>query len=110
MNTSATELRTPLAESVSVDAVSLTVELSDGRTISVPTSWFPRLLDACQAEREDWQLVGRGQGIHWRQLDEDVSVEGLLAGRASRESTSSLERWLSARRRGDQQAAIPGSD
>ncbi len=108
MSTSAIELRAPLAESVSADAISLTVELSDGRTISVPTSSFPRLLDARQAERDDWQLVGRGQGIHWPQLDEDVSVEGLLAGRASRESASSLKRWLSARRRDDQEAGHSG--
>ena len=58
----------------------LVVELQDGRTISVPLAWFPRLLHASTAERENWQFLGNGEGIHWPELDEDLSVAGLLRG------------------------------
>ena len=57
------------------------VRLGDGRTVSVPLSWFPRLASATAEQRADWRLIGRGEGIHWPQLDEDLSVAGLLAGR-----------------------------
>ena len=77
---------------------SLTVELSDGRTISVPLAWYPRLTHATGDERSRWRLIGRGEGIHWSDLDEDISVEGLLAGRPSGESQRSLKRWLELRR------------
>lgn len=76
----------------------LTVELSDGRTISVPISWYPRLAHATADERNNWELVGGGVGIHWPDLDEDISVQGLLAGRRSGESQASLQRWLETRR------------
>lgn len=75
----------------------LTAELSDGRTISVPLAWYPRLLNATPKERSNWRLIGKGQGIHWNDLDEDVSVEGLLAGRHSGESQASFKRWLEDR-------------
>lgn len=75
----------------------LTVELNDGRTISVPLEWFPRLVLATAAERKNWRLIGRGQGIHWIDLDEDISVEGLLAGQPSAESQSSFKKWLQER-------------
>ncbi|MCF8040211.1 MAG: DUF2442 domain-containing protein [Desulfohalobiaceae bacterium] len=75
----------------------LTVELNDGRTISVPLEWFPRLVHATEAERKNWRLIGRGQGIHWIDLDEDISVEGLLAGQPSAESQSSFKKWLQER-------------
>ena len=78
----------------------LTVELSDGRTISVPLAWYPRLLDATPDERENPQLIGNGEGIHWPDLDEDVSVENLLTGQPSGESAASFQRWLEARRKG----------
>ena len=58
----------------------LVVELQDGRTISVPLAWFPRLLHASTAERENWQFLGNGEGIHWPELDEHLSVAGLLRG------------------------------
>ena len=77
---------------------SLTVELSDGRTISVPLAWYPRLTHATPEDRNRWRLIGRGEGIHWTGLDEDISVEGLLAGRSSGESQRSLLRWLEGRR------------
>ncbi len=75
----------------------LMVDLSDGRTILVPLGWFPRLEHALPEERSRWRLIGCGQGIHWEDLDEDVSVEGLLAGRPSSESQKSLKKWLQAR-------------
>jgi hypothetical protein len=76
----------------------LAVDLSDGRTIQVPVSWFPRLEHGSRAERANWRLIGRGEGIHWPDLDEDISVESLLAGRRSRESDSSLKRWIESRK------------
>jgi hypothetical protein len=82
---------------VTVTADTLSVELSDGRGVSVPLAWFPRLLHGAPEEREHWELIGRGSGIHWPDLDEDISLEGLLAGRSSAESQQSLSRWLKAR-------------
>ncbi|HEY3354595.1 MAG TPA: DUF2442 domain-containing protein [Polyangia bacterium] len=61
----------------------LIVHLDDGRTVSVPLEWFPRLRDATPAERADWRLIGRGVGIHWEQIDEDLSVRGLLVPEAA---------------------------
>ena len=75
----------------------LTVELGDGRCISAPIKWYPRLAHATQQERNNWRLIGRGRGIHWGDLDEDISIEGLLAGRRSTESRASFRRWLTAR-------------
>jgi hypothetical protein len=76
----------------------LTVQLEDGRTLAVPLAWYPRLLHGTRRERARWRLIGRGVGIHWPSLDEDISVGGLLAGRASGESQKSLGRWLEGRR------------
>lgn len=87
----------PAAENVRVTADVLEVELSDGLAISAPLAWFPRLLHATPAERSSWRLIGRGEGVHWEDLDEDVSVEGLLLGRPSGESQESFKRWLEAR-------------
>ena len=98
MITSTIEVRIPEAEDVLVTEDTLRAELSDGRTISVPLAWYPRLLHATPAERDHWELIGAGQGIRWPDLDEDLSVEGLIAGRPSRESQRSLNRWLQARR------------
>ena len=82
MSTLVTE-RDVFAESVCFSEDALTVRLDDGRSLSVPLAWYPRLLDGTQAERENYQLIGDGEGIHWPELDEDLSVEGLLAGRRS---------------------------
>jgi hypothetical protein len=98
MRISAVKIEIPDAVRVTVTEDTLSVDLSDGRTISVPLSWFPRLLHASRDERNAWRLIGRGQGIHWEDIDEDVSVEGLLAGKQSGESRSSFRRWLTARR------------
>jgi len=76
----------------------LVVELSDGRAITVPVAWFPRLLHGTPSERSNWRLIGSGEGIHWPDLDEDISVASLLAGRRSSETGDSLRRWLGARR------------
>ena len=97
MTSSAPELRPALAQGVRVSGDALTVDLVDGRMVSVPLAWYPRLAHATPAERDDWRLIGRGEGIHWPRLDEDVSVEGLLAGRRSAESQASLQRWLQGR-------------
>jgi hypothetical protein len=72
------------ATSVECTDDELNVALSDGRTLSVPLAWFPRLLSATAAERADWRLIGSGEGIHWEALDEDLSVRGLLRGEPAR--------------------------
>ena len=87
-----------LAATVSVTDDTLTVELTDGRSISVPLAWYPRLLHASSAERRTWQLIARGEGIHWPDMDEDISVSSLIAGRPSAESAASLQRWLAGRK------------
>jgi hypothetical protein len=97
MGSSTTEIRLSPATSASVSDDELSVDLADGRTISVPLDWFPRLVHATPAERGNWRLSGNGEGIHWPDLDEDISVEGLLAGRASGESQSSFKKWLDRR-------------
>jgi hypothetical protein len=76
---------------------SLFVDLSDGRRICIPLAWYPRLLHATRQEREQYELIGDGEGIHWPELDEDISVEGMLAGRSSQESQPSLQKWIKAR-------------
>ena len=83
MSISGRELRIPEVLDVAVSEETLRVELSDGRTLSVPTGWYPRLAYATEGERADWRVIDAGHGIHWPELDEDVSLEGLLAGRTS---------------------------
>jgi len=97
MTTSRVDIEIPNAVAVEITAEALTAELSDGRTISVPVAWYPRLVHATARERVNWQFIGKGQGIHWDDLDEDISVEGLLAGRHSGESQTSFKRWLHRR-------------
>src|SRR3972149_47330 len=97
MNISAIETETPKAEDVKVTDDTLSVDLSDGRTISVPLEWFPRLVHATLEERNNWRLIGKGHGIHWEDIDEDISVNGLLAGKPSGESQASFKKWLSKR-------------
>jgi hypothetical protein len=87
----------PITARVYVTEDTLTVDLEDGRTLAVPIEWFPRLVHATPDERGNWRLIGRGEGIHWPALDEDISVAGLLAGIPSRESQQSLKRWLAGR-------------
>jgi len=72
------------AKDVRTSSDELSVLLADGRRVSVPLAWFPRLLRATAAERENWRLLGDGEGIHWPDLDEDLSVAGLLGGTEGR--------------------------
>jgi hypothetical protein len=97
MSTLVTE-RDVFAESVQFSDDSMTVNLDDGRSISVPLAWYPRLLHGSAQERMQFELIGDGEGIHWPALDEDISVEGLIAGKRSAESDASLTRWLDKRR------------
>ena len=97
MNTSVIKIEVPNAENVTITEDTLSVDLSDGRTLSVPLVWFPRLVHATSVERNNWRLIGNGQGIHWEDIDEDISVEGLLAGKPSGESQTSFKKWLSQR-------------
>ena len=85
------------ASEVRVSDEELIVELKDGRIISVPLVWFPRLWYGSKEERAEVELLDDGAILHWPRLDEDLSVEGLLAGRKSGESPASLQRWLQAR-------------
>jgi hypothetical protein len=103
MSTLVTE-RDAFAQAVRFSEDALTVALDDGRALSVPLAWYPRLLHGTVAEREIYELIGDGEGIHWPQLDEDISVEGLLAGKRSAESAASLAKWLAKRKRGVGQA------
>ena len=75
----------------------LTVDLRDGRSVTVPMGWYPRLEHGAPEERANWQFTGQGEGIHWPDLDEDVAVADLVAGRGSGESQESLQRWLASR-------------
>ena len=87
-----------MALRLTVNDEALVVDLADGRTITVPLVWFPRLSHGSATERENWRLIGGGEGIHWPDLDEDISVASLLAGRRSGETAESLRRWLDARK------------
>ncbi|MGQ0569047.1 MAG: DUF2442 domain-containing protein [Armatimonadota bacterium] len=93
------EVRVAQAEKVRVTDEELAVDLVDGRTVTVPVQWYPRLANGTPTERRNWRLIGRGEGIHWPDLDEDIAVEDLLAGRPSGESQTSLQRWLKSRGR-----------
>jgi hypothetical protein len=83
---------------VTVTDDTLAVDLEDGRSISVPIGWYPRLAHGTTVERANNQISGAGYGIHWPDLDEDIGVEGLLLGKKSTESPSSFERWLQRRK------------
>ena len=87
----------PIAQNVVVTDDRLTVDLSDGRSISVPLAWYPRLLQGTREERSNWRLVGNNEGVHWPDLDEDISVENLLSGKPSAESQLSFKKWLDKR-------------
>jgi len=99
MNFSTVETKIPAATHAQISDDILSVDLSDGRSISVPLAWYPRLSHGTADERDNWRLIGNGRGIHWHDLDEDISVENLLAGQPSTESQTSLKRWLAQRTR-----------
>lgn len=97
MNTLAIEISKSLIENVSFTEDSLIADLNDGRTITLPLGWYPRLTHASHKERENWRVIGRGEGIHWPELDEDISIENIIIGRPSGESQRSINDWLNQR-------------
>ena len=97
MSSSMVDTEGGLATNVTVTDESLSVDLADGRTIVVPLVWFPRLVHGTPKERNVWRLIAGGRGIHWPELDEDISVTNLLAGHPSGESQESLKKWLAKR-------------
>ena len=100
MSTSAIEIRRATIQRVKVTDDTLIVDLSDGRSVSVPLAWYPRLMHGIPEERDHWRLIGRGEGIHWIDLDEDISVENIVFGQPSGESQRSFKQWLEARAQG----------
>ena len=98
MSSSTVETSSVLVIRVAVTDDTLSVELTDGRTIGAPLAWYPRLAHGTRKERNSWRLIAGGRGIHWPDLDEDISVANLLAGQASSESQASLRKWLAARK------------
>jgi len=105
MNSLAVETQEPRAQEVRVDNEALTVDLVDGRTLIVPLAWFPRLWHGTSEERSNFEIFGEGAFIHWPDLDEDLSVAGLLSGLRSGESPGSLKKWLDARVQGSHESA-----
>lgn len=89
--------REAFAQEIGFTEDSLVVYLDDGRSVSVPLAWYPRLAAGTKEERAHYELIGDGEGIHWPALDEDISVEGIIAGRCSAESAESLSRWFTKR-------------
>ena len=98
MSTLMIDVQSARAQNATITKDSLSVDLIDGRTISVPLGWYPRLLHATPVERSHWRFIGQGKGIHWPALDEDISIENLLSGRPSGESQASFKRWLASRK------------
>jgi uncharacterized protein DUF2442 len=88
----------PRGISVSVTDDTLSVDLEDGRTVSVPIGWYPRLAHGTLAERTNVKISGAGFGLHWPDLDEDIGIEGILLGKRSNENPQSFEKWLQARK------------
>jgi len=97
MSSSPNNFEAARATNVVVTGDRLTFELADGRTVSAPLGWYPRLNSGAPDERANWRFIGRGIGVHWPDLDEDISVENLLCGQPSGESQKSLQRWLDQR-------------
>jgi hypothetical protein len=92
-----TDMPTARVIDVSVTDDTLAVDLEDGRSISVPIGWYPRLAHGTPEEQKNFRISGAGYGIHWPDLDEDIGVEGLLSGKQSTESSTSFARWLQGR-------------
>ena len=90
-------LEIPAIQQVTITDDTLCADLSDGRSIAVPLAWYPRLLHGSAKERSDYRFVGNGSGIHWHELDEDISLKNLLLGQPSSESQKSFQRWLNSR-------------
>jgi len=90
-------LEIPKIQNLNITDDTLSVDLSDGRTISVPLAWYPRLLNASETERNDWRTISEGEGIHWEELDVDISTKNLILGQPSGESQKSFQKWLNNR-------------
>ena len=99
MTDSAVDSAVARATAVTFVGDKLTLQLVDGRTLSVPIDWSPRLALATSEERNHWRLIADGEGISWPDLDEDISVRHLLEGRKSTENKKSLNRWIETRNR-----------
>ena len=97
MSSSGVDIQEARALSLNLSDEALSVDLVDGRTVIVPLVWYPRLWHGSEQERNNFEIFGDGAYMHWPDLDEDLSVEGLLAGRRSGEAARSLERWLASR-------------
>jgi hypothetical protein len=87
----------PIIQTIEITDDSLSVDLSDGRTITVPLAWYLRLLNGSPEECQTWRLIGNGTGIHWPQLDEDISLKNIILGQPSGESQTSFQQWLTQR-------------
>ncbi|MBN1648510.1 MAG: DUF2442 domain-containing protein [Spirochaetales bacterium] len=99
MSSLKTEIEIANLTKIKINDESIIVDFDDGRTISLPTSWYPRLQYGSQKERDNYHMIGNGEGIHWPDLDEDISIEGLISGIRSHESQASLQNWLKARKK-----------
>lgn len=97
MSTSAIDIRQYRAIDVRFEPTTLVVDLEDGRTLTVPLDWFPRLANGSPDERAHWRFIDEGAGVHWPDLDEDLSIQGLLDGRPSAERLESVQRWIAGR-------------
>jgi len=100
MSSSVIDLQAARAQLARVDGDTLYLELVDGRTLTVPLLWYPRLWYGRPEERARLEIIGDGAYIHWPDLDEDLTVAGILAGKHSGESPESLAKWLAGRRAG----------
>ncbi len=98
MSSSAVDIQEARAQLVTVSDEALSVDLVDGRTVIVPLLWFPRLWHGSKEERNNLEIFGDGAYIHWPDLDEDLTVAGLLEGKRSGESAISLKKWLASRK------------
>ncbi|MBS1248541.1 MAG: hypothetical protein MAG431_00093 [Chloroflexi bacterium] len=97
MNSLVIDIQLAKAQDVIITEDTIAVDLTDGRTVSVPLGWYPRLLHGTPKERANWRLIGQGEGIHWPDLDEDIRVENIVFGNPSGESQRSFQRWLKER-------------
>ena len=104
MTSSAMEIEEARAQRVAIEDDSLTVDLVDGRTVIVPLAWYARLWHGTPEERKNFEIIGDGTLIHWPDLDEDLSISGILVGRKSGESQQSLKKWLDGRAKSGSQS------
>jgi Protein of unknown function (DUF2442) len=98
MSSLGVEIQEARARSVTITDEALSVDLVDGRTVIVPLVWYPRLWHGSKEERDNLEIFGDGAYIHWPDLDEDLTVAGLLEGKRSGESPTSLKKWLATRK------------